>query len=330
MENSINVSAIELYARKAAKPFVDHFFNSEKLKGKDIVQFCPIEQVNYFILQQLFAKWQEETSNLRSPYFDYSQEEVKQAMKVFMGQLSQFILIGKEDFSPLLVQSIFNTIYYSVAPVSFLGQKYLVAKKNYNADELANLFKYLKLHPKIMDFMKLNISRFDERNGKEIAFIIESEFGAKYVNKEIEQIVLNLFNKVLPVLPSDFHYEDATSKQPSETHLEEPAQVTINDLIKRENKSTVLHMHVKNKVIDLRSAMSINQKFMFIKELFKGDSLSFEAAMSLADGCENYEKAVGALIDAYSQHYNWEIDSEEVNELFDLIGRKFYPDTFEK
>ena len=63
---------------------------------------------------------------------------------------------------------------------------------------------------------------------------------------------------------------------------------------------------------------------MFVKDLFKGDASAFEGAMSLADNSTSYEAAVNALIDNYSHRFGWAIDSDEVNELFDLIGRKFF------
>jgi hypothetical protein len=108
----------------------------------------------------------------------------------------------------------------------------------------------------------------------------------------------------------------------------EKAPKATADVFKIEVKPTILDQHLKNKVIDLRSAMSLNQRIMFLKELFKGDISAFEGAMSLADASQSYEKCVNTLIDSYSQRFAWEIDSEEVNQLFDLIGRKFYPETF--
>src|SRR5689334_9328591 len=108
MENKTNISAIELYSRKALKPMLERNFGAKTINGQQILSFCQIEQVNLFILQLLFDKWKEETSKLESPFFDFQNEQVKKALTTFMNVLSQHILVKKEDFSPLLLQAIFN------------------------------------------------------------------------------------------------------------------------------------------------------------------------------------------------------------------------------
>jgi len=330
MEKNINLSAIELYSRKALKPFLDKYFTSDRIIGQNILTLSPIDQVNLFVVQQIFAKWQEETSKLKSPYFDFKNANVQNALKVFMDKLSQYILASKEDLTPLVLQAISNTIFYVVAPIQFLEQRYIDSEKLYHTEELTKTFKYLKWHQKLASFLKEHTEEWGDKTGKEILVLIKEEFEIAYSDEEVESNLVRLMNGVLPVSVSDFRYTDSSKKQstPVVKKVEETDQLTINDLIGKEQKPTAMNMLTKNKVVDIRSAMSINQKIMFVKELFNGDNSAFEGAMSLADGSSSYEKAVNAMIDSYSQRFNWEIDSTEVNELFDLIGRKFYPENF--
>jgi hypothetical protein len=330
MENNINISAIELYSRKALKPFLDKYFTGDRIAGQDILTLSPIDQVNLFVVQQLFAKWQEENSKLKSPYFDFKNAHVQNALKVFMDKLSQYILASKEDLTPLILQAISNAIFYVSAPVQFLEQRYLDSEQVYTTEELKKTFKYLKWHPKLASFLKEHVEEWGDKTGKELVGLIKEEFESNYRDEEVESNLVRLMNGVLPLSISDFHYADASKKSvpPVIKKEEESDQITINDLIAKEQKPTAINMLTKNKVVDIRSAMSINQKIMFVKELFNGDNSAFEGAMSLADGSPTYEKAVNAMIDSYSQRFNWEIDSNEVNELFDLIGRKFYPENF--
>lgn len=321
MKNNVNISAIELYARKVLKPFLDKYFVAESISGNKIISFCPIDQVNFFVIQQLLSKWKEEVSKLQSPYFDFENQEVQDALKVFMDQLSKHILVSKENFSPLLFQAINDTIYFVVAPVSFLGHQILDATKVYSDEDLKSLFKYVKLHSEIKNFVVSN-----SWNGKTGAQIIE-KLEAQFSDFTIEEKVLEIFNEILPTSASDFRYKDSVTEN-TKTENPEKAPKETNDVFKIEAKPTILDQHLKNKVIDLRSAMSLNQRIMFLKELFKNDNSAFEGAMSLADASQSYEKCVNTLIDSYSQRFGWEIDSEEVNQLFDLIGRKFYPETF--
>lgn len=318
MKNNVNISAIELYARKVLKPFLDKYFVAGSISGKGLISFCPIDQVNFFVIQQLLSKWKEEVSKLRSPYFDFENQEVKDALKVFMDQLSKHILVTKEDFTPLLFQAINDTIHFAVAPVSFLGQQTLDSSKVYSDEELKGIFKYVKLHSEIKNFVVS--SSWNGKTGAQIIEKLETQFS----DFTIEGKVLELFNEILPTTASDFRYKESVT----ENAKTENAEKAPTDVFKVEAKPTVLDQHLKNKVIDLRSAMSLNQRIMFLKELFKGDNSAFEGAMSLADASTSYEKCVNTLIDSYSQRFGWEIDSEEVNQLFDLIGRKFYPETF--
>ena len=325
MKNNVNISAIELYARKVLKPFLDKYFVVESISGKEIISFCPIDQVNFFVIQQLLSKWKEEVSKLRSPYFDYENQEVKDSLKVFMDQLSQHILVSKENFTPLLFQAINDTIHLAVAPVSFLSQKSLESDKVYSDEELNAIFKYVKLHPSIKNYVTAN--SWNGNTGAQITEKLEAEFENSNLDNANAEKLLSIFNEILPTSALDFKYKESVIET-VKTDNPEKVYNENNDVFASETKPTVLDMHLKNKVIDLRSAMSLNQRIMFLKELFKGDNSAFEGAMSLADSSQSYEKCVNTLIDSYSQRFGWEIDSEEVNQLFDLIGRKFYPDTF--
>ncbi|MBC7747292.1 MAG: hypothetical protein H7Z76_01700, partial [Methylotenera sp.] len=246
------------------------------------------------------------------------------SLSVFMGVISQHIKVSKEDFTPLLLQAIFNTIFYINAPVLFLEQKHVAQDKSYTEDELKTAFKYLKAYPKFNDFYKLSESKWNMKTGKIIVDDFRSKFSTYYNEQEVVDKIMGNFNTFLPVLPSDFYYSEATKTTDYSLRGEENKPVSINELIGKDHKGTTLNLHTKNKIVDLRSAMSINQRFMFVKDLFKGDSSAFEGAMSLADNSTSYENAVNALIDNYSHRFGWIIDSDEVNELFDLIGRKFF------
>ena len=325
MKNNVNISAIELYARKVLKPFLDKYFVAESISGKELISFCSIDQVNFFVIQQLLSKWKEEVSKLRSPYFDFENQEVQEALKVFMDQLSQHILVTKENFTPLLFQSINDTIHFAVAPISFLGQNVLDSAKVYTDEEVKAIFKYVKLHSAIKNYAVSN--SWNGKTGVQIIEKLEAEFPDTTIDFNQEEKVLSIFNEILPTTASDFRYKESVTENKKTENFEKIAKET-NDVFGVEARPTTLDLHLKNKVIDLRSAMSLNQRIMFLKELFKGDNSAFEGAMSLADASQSYEKCVNTLIDSYSQRFGWEIDSEEVNQLFDLIGRKFYPETF--
>lgn len=332
MESKINISALELYCRKAVKPVLEKHFSSPSLNGNHIIGFCEIEQVNYFTLYLLFEKWKEEATKLESPYFDFQHQEVKDGLQNFMNILSQHISVKKEDFAPLLLQAMFNTLFFALSPIPFLEQKFIASDKKYSESELASLLKYLKIHPKLTSYLRSNSTRLAGKQGREIVQLVKEEMEASLNNTIETTSLLPLFDSLLPVQLSDFYYQEtngiAAPVVVQETPASQVAKPIVMEVTAKAPKTTPIHLHTKNKILDIRSAMNINQRFMFIKELFKGNEQVFQQAMDTANASENYETAVNTLIDMYAQKYSWEIDSEQVNELFDLIGRKFYPASF--
>jgi len=330
MESKINISALELYCRKAVKPVLDRHFTSHSLSGNQILGFCEIEQVNYFTLYLLFEKWKEETSKLESPYFDFQHPEVNEGLQTFMNILSQHISVKREDFAPLLLQSMFNTLFFALSPIPFLEQKFIASDKKYSGPELTNLFKYIKIHSQLHSYLSANINSFEGKSGKEIILTIKEGFDGNSASASEIAALLPRFDSFLSVQLSDFYYQEPNVQTTAATEAVSVTRppVMVAEVASKMHKTTPIHLHTKNKILDIRSAMNINQRFMFIKELFKGNEQIFQQAMDTANGSENYETAVNTLIDVYAQKYNWEIDSEQVNELFDLIGRKFYPASF--
>jgi hypothetical protein len=77
------------------------------------------------------------------------------------------------------------------------------------------------------------------------------------------------------------------------------------------------------KVETLREAISINQRFSFINELFGGENMDYHAAIQHLDSLLTSEQARTYVTDDLSQRYDWSRKEEHVNKLLKLIERKF-------
>ena len=77
------------------------------------------------------------------------------------------------------------------------------------------------------------------------------------------------------------------------------------------------------KVETLREAISINQRFSFINELFNGENMDYHAAVQHLDSLPNAEQARTYVSGELSQRYDWSRKDEHVNKLLKLIERKF-------
>jgi hypothetical protein len=103
----------------------------------------------------------------------------------------------------------------------------------------------------------------------------------------------------------------------------EQMQATLNDRLKQAPQTTLLDRHQKAKVTDLKSAISLNQKFLFINALFRGDNTTFNQALQELEKCLDYASALDLLQEKYAQKYSWDFESEEVSSFLEIVGRKF-------
>ena len=78
------------------------------------------------------------------------------------------------------------------------------------------------------------------------------------------------------------------------------------------------HSHID----DLSKAISLNDKFLYIKELFKGKGEDFSKAIQKLNNCQNIDDAFQA-IDMMKKYYSWDTTASAYLALCDLVRRKF-------
>jgi hypothetical protein len=79
----------------------------------------------------------------------------------------------------------------------------------------------------------------------------------------------------------------------------------------------------ENQVDSMMNAISLNQRFMFINELFDGDPEIFKESIDMVDGCSSFDESVEKLVQNYARDFHWDMNSEEVKELLKIIFRRF-------
>jgi hypothetical protein len=71
-------------------------------------------------------------------------------------------------------------------------------------------------------------------------------------------------------------------------------------------------------VKDIMTAIGINDRFTFIRELFNGDSSAFETTIDTLNTASGFNGAYNYLVG----HFNWDMKSEVVQHLLEIISRK--------
>ena len=74
---------------------------------------------------------------------------------------------------------------------------------------------------------------------------------------------------------------------------------------------------------ELTDSLALNQRFMFTKELFDGNSDLLRHALKSVDEAPSFEAAVDLINARFVGELGWDIESEEVREFMQQVYRKF-------
>jgi hypothetical protein len=350
----IDQNKLEAYSRALSEKLANEFFRINiQVTGDQMLKFTPIDQVNLFIVKNLFDRWKEENAKLKSPYFDYENAEVKEALNSLLVKMSRHISVKRDHFNQLLNKAITDTFLILLDPVHFLNNEYLNSEKVL-LSELKEREKYIRINK---NYLKMLIQKFEEEGKTNIlkteatgylAYLsttnsvshesIESYFkafsGLSGIELEPDDILVQPL-----VVPKVINEEPVKKEEPvkvretsgmkapdAEVMINEKFSkdyVTLNDKLKNENGETLIQKHSKRKIVDIKEAITLNQKFIFIKELFNGDASEYNNMLSSIDQCDNYQSALQLLNSNYSQKLNWPQDKDEVKEFYAIVERKF-------
>ena len=102
-----------------------------------------------------------------------------------------------------------------------------------------------------------------------------------------------------------------------------PASLLATTLRAAQSQPIPLAERSAPKVETLREAISINQRFSFINELFNGENMEYHAAIQHLDSLSDFEQAQQYVTQNLAQRYDWSRKEEHVNKLLKLVDRKF-------
>lgn len=122
---------------------------------------------------------------------------------------------------------------------------------------------------------------------------------------------------------SELKQEVSQPEPKQESPLQRPPQRSLNDLFnERREDHSISSQYQRAKVGDLTKAISINDKFIYIKELFHNRGEDFSAAIRQLNECQNMEEAFNCL-DELKKKYFWDSKSDAYLSFCDLLRRKY-------
>ncbi len=378
MTNKWNVAEIKNTSQGFAEVVCEEYFKSkENINGSEIINLTEVKQLNLFILKELFEKWQKEVTNLKSPYFNYSEPEVQKALDDFMNILSRHISIGKEHFRGVLESAVKSTILLFSEPKSYfveemrnlpefkLTEEWLTKNgkffKDYNwvlrellnklngvnfiysneAIDFVNQFfdgNQIEDHTtELSDISKIAGVNQPMTNGNPLQSFFDSIEEYKLSKPQMvsrEEIVHRPEDEVIhhkeePITEMRLtqvqeKIETVIIEDPVTKTIEKETIVTLHESMQMTSENSSLSdFHQKRKIDSIKGNISLNQKFLFINNLFGSDSNIFNGAVEELENCSSFSEAKEQMIKKYLPKYKWDLNSPEAEEFFDILKRRF-------
>jgi hypothetical protein len=92
-----------------------------------------------------------------------------------------------------------------------------------------------------------------------------------------------------------------------------------DDLASKQPQNNLSSRMQSKPITDLSKAIGLNDKFLFIRELFEGDKDRYHEAIQIINEMPNYQEAEAYI----RQRFEWSEDKPEVVRFMDLVRRKF-------
>ena len=97
---------------------------------------------------------------------------------------------------------------------------------------------------------------------------------------------------------------------------------SLNDRLKEE-KTEVAHLLKETPIKDLRKGIGINDRFTFVKELFRGDDAMYERSVKTLNNFTIYPEAEYWIARELKHKLGWDDSDSTVKHFYQLVRRRF-------
>ncbi|MNL04520.1 hypothetical protein D3C87_1250890 [compost metagenome] len=103
------------------------------------------------------------------------------------------------------------------------------------------------------------------------------------------------------------------------------AMPTLNDLLAGKNNlgGSLNEENNKTAITDLKQAINLNQKLLFVKDLFNGYNLAYSEVIDLINKMPDFKTADHYLQQNYAAKNNWAAKQSTVDQFYELLNQRF-------
>lgn len=280
MTRQSNSNYLEKYATGYAQLVCDGFFsNRQFITGQEIIQLTPSAQVNFFIIKRLFELWQEELSKLKSsPFFDYRDIAVHEALTQFMNVLSRRIKVERNHVEGMLREAVAEAVHVACDPVSFYQQE--VGKA-----PLGKINEYLKENKKYYKWNDRLVTSLIDKAGMGLDVdsyqsAIAATYGVLQDSLEPADQLLGSLGEAMPFELNSYWEQTA---EPSPTYTPEPEEELLAEI-------DAPYFSAEDLEEDLHEEEVIREE-VFSEELVEEESMTEEVFSAIP--VRNQEESIG-------------------------------------
>ncbi len=152
----------------------------------------------------------------------------------------------------------------------------------------------------------------------------EIKRNAETLNKISAQNKPQLLFDPIDDIPTMAHQQPVTGEQKKELHEILPTQQTasLNEKLKQ-SKMELSDTLQEQPIKDLRKAIGVNDRFLFINELFRGDETMYERSIKTINGFSIYPEAEYWIKRELKLKLGWNEKNEIVKQFDHLVKRRF-------
>ncbi|HWV31432.1 MAG TPA: hypothetical protein VN038_17360 [Dyadobacter sp.] len=202
MPDNLNSIALNQYSARFTTTVLNEVYRSQDvITGAGLLKLTPVRQVNLGILNRLFEEWKNNAEAFRSPYFDFSNEEVKSALEEFMNTASQHIAVKRADLEPLLSDSVKESLKLLLTPANYFEDKIrAVPDVEFTHAKAEQLVKYTHIHRGIAEALlgRLTDSGSDSvYQTQAVSWLYEFKDNADLIDNTEEHLIQ--FAEIFPI-----------------------------------------------------------------------------------------------------------------------------------
>lgn len=110
--------------------------------------------------------------------------------------------------------------------------------------------------------------------------------------------------------------------EPVKAVNETESSESLNDKLKTSSKELADKLS-GTPIKDLKKAIGINDRFVFINELFRGDEAGYERSIKTINGFSIFQEAQYWMERELKLKLGWDMEKESVQHFYDLVRRRF-------